>query len=127
MPINTPSVGSHELSLAKMSRYGRIMRRFKLDELPQLFNVLNGTMSLVGPRPNLSTQSKVIYERENRGIYQIKPGITGISQINKIDMSTPKKLAISDCQLVKNLSVSLYLNILYQTLIGKGNGDAFRN
>ena len=95
-----------------------------MDELPQLINVLKGEMSLVGPRPNLPIQIELIRERDKYNLYRFKPGITGLSQINKIDMSNPELLAESDNQMMISINQIAYLKYLFRTVIGKGNGDA---
>ena len=87
MKINTPSKASHLIDENSVTRFGKIIRLLKLDELPQLINVLNGDMSLVGPRPSLFNQFELIKWREKYNLYNFKPGITGLSQINGIDMS----------------------------------------
>ena len=89
MHVNAPSVATHLASASSITPFGIFLRKSKLDELPQLFNVLMGDMSFVGPRPNLFNQLELIEEREIRGVYMIRPGITGLAQIYKIDMSTP--------------------------------------
>jgi lipopolysaccharide/colanic/teichoic acid biosynthesis glycosyltransferase len=94
-----------------------------LDELPQLWNVLVGDMSLVGPRPNLFNQTELIEERQKRGVYGIRPGITGLAQINKIDMSTPQLLAETDARMIAQLNVWNYFKYIFLTVFGKGFGD----
>lgn len=93
MNINTESVATHLLSESAVTVFGGFLRKTKLDESLQLLNVLVGDMSFVGPRPSLFNQRDLINERERLGIYNTKPGITGLAQINKIDMSEPKLLA----------------------------------
>ena len=123
MQLKTEHMGTHLVDPSLITRMGRLLRRTKLDEIPQLFNVLIGQMSLVGPRPCLPNQSLLIALREERGVFNIRPGLTGLAQINKVDMSTPRKLARYDSILVKRLSVSLYLEIIIATCMGKGIGD----
>lgn len=123
MHKNTISVATHLADKNQVTRFGKFLRASKFDELPQLFNVLKGDMSLVGPRPNLFNQKELIIERDKRGVYNIKPGITGLAQINKIDMSTPKLLAETDARMVKEFSFSNYLYFSLATLLGKGKGD----
>lgn len=84
-------------------------------------------MSLVGPRPNLFNQEELIQERDSRGVYQVVPGITGLSQINKIDMSTPQLLAETDAKMTSNLTVILYFKYIIMTVFGKGSGDSMIN
>lgn len=124
MHIDTKSVATHLAAEASVTRLGKWLRRSKLDELPQLWNVLKGDMSLVGPRPNLENQTELIKERELRGVYNVRPGITGLAQINNIDMSTPEILAKYDEKMIQGMSVQLYIKLISYTLMGKGRGDA---
>ena len=124
LKIGTPSIASHKINSRYVSNTGKILRKFKLDELPQLINVLKGEMSLVGPRPNLPIQIELIRERDKYNLYRFKPGITGLSQINKIDMSNPELLAESDNKMMININQIAYLKYLFRTFIGKGSGDA---
>lgn len=123
MGVETKSVASHLASPASITPFGSFLRKSKLDELPQLLNVLKGDMSLVGARPNLPNQAELIQERDQRGVYDYLPGITGLGQINEIDMSTPRKLAILDARMYKHLSVSKYFYYIFATLTGGGQGD----
>ena len=124
LKIGTPSIASHKINSRYVSNTGKILRKFKLDELPQLINVLKGEMSLVGPRPNLPIQIELIRERDKYKLYRFKPGITGLSQINKIDMSNPELLAESENKMMININQIAYLKYLFRTVIGKGSGDA---
>jgi len=109
-----------------ITAWGSFLRKTKLDELPQLFNVLMGHMSLVGPRPNLPNQEKLILERERRGVYRVRPGITGLAQIQKIDMSDPELLAETDARMIQQLNVIRYGYYILMTLTGQGFGDRVR-
>jgi O-antigen biosynthesis protein WbqP len=80
-------------------------------------------MSIVGPRPNLFNQSKLIVERRNLGIYNVRPGITGLAQIKKIDMSNPHLLAQTDAIMIKDFNTFCYFKYIILTLFGKGLGD----
>jgi lipopolysaccharide/colanic/teichoic acid biosynthesis glycosyltransferase len=126
MHVNTQSVATHLASKASVTKWGSFLRKSKLDELPQLFNVVLGDMSLVGPRPNLFNQEELIEERENRGVYKVVPGITGEAQINKIDMSTPKLLAETDAIMTQNLTFKKYIYYIIVTVLGKGSGDRIK-
>ena len=126
MLVSTPTVATHLVNANSMTPFGRFMRRLKLDELPQLFNVLIGDMSLVGPRPNLFNQQDLIKERDSRGVYSVLPGITGLAQINRIDMSTPELLAETDAKMIQELNTLGYLNYIFLTAFGKGFGDRVR-
>ena len=123
MTPGTASVATHLVPLTSVTQIGRYLRATKLDELPQLFNVLFGQMSIVGPRPCLITQHDVVKERQKHDVFSVKPGITGLAQINGIDMSDPSKLAELDGILVANFSLKMYLSLILQTIIGKGFGD----
>ena len=123
MSKETLSVASHLASPAAITPFGRFLRRTRLDELPQLWNVLKGEMSLVGPRPCLFNQEELIMEREKRGVLAARPGITGLAQVNDIDMSTPTLLAETDQKMLQNLTVSAYFKYILMTVSGKGAGD----
>lgn len=123
MAIDTASVASHLASTASITKLGGFLRKTKLDELPQLWNVLKGEMSLVGPRPNLFNQDELITERDARGVYAVRPGITGLAQVNEIDMSTPKLLAETDQRMIQTLTMADYFRYIFMTVVGKGSGD----
>ena len=123
MKKDTESVGTHDVDFAAITGIGKFLRKAKLDELPQLLNVLMGQMSFVGPRPCLPTQTELVLEREKRGVYSVLPGITGLAQINDVDMSTPRKLARYDAIMTKNMTLTGYLYYIFATALGKGRGD----
>jgi O-antigen biosynthesis protein WbqP len=127
MSIDTASVASHLASSASITKLGGFLRRTKVDELPQLWNVLKGEMSLVGPRPNLFNQEQLIMERDSLGVYTARPGITGLAQVSDIDMSTPTLLAKTDVKMIKEMSVANYFKYIFQTVAGKGAGDRVKN
>jgi O-antigen biosynthesis protein WbqP len=127
MKLETKSVGTHLVDKAMLTNYGSFIRKTKLDELPQLFNVFLGQMSLVGPRPNLPNQLELISYREMHNVYSVRPGITGLSQIEKIDMSTPEKLSLSDLEMISKFDLKMYFLLLFVTLSGKGFGDRIIN
>ncbi len=107
---------------------GRVLRRYSLDELPQLFCVLLGTMSLVGYRP-LVKEDAVCHElRETLGVYRVRPGITGYAQLAGRDTVFDKNKALLDAYYVGNLSLSFDVRLLLKTLgialSGRGNADA---
>jgi lipopolysaccharide/colanic/teichoic acid biosynthesis glycosyltransferase len=126
MHVNAPSVATHLASASSITPFGSFLRRSKLDELPQLWNVFVGDMSLVGPRPNLFNQEELIKERNLRGVYSVRPGITGLAQISKIDMSTPQILAEIDAKMINHLNVRYYFKYIFLTVFGKGFGDRVR-
>ncbi|MBL8581327.1 MAG: sugar transferase [Rhizobiaceae bacterium] len=119
MRLGTPSVPTHEASASQITGVGRFLRASKLDELPQFWNVLVGEMSLVGPRPCLPTQARLIAEREKRGVMRALPGITGLAQVNGVDMSDPVACAEMDAEYLRTRSLRLDLTILFRTLVGR--------
>ena len=126
MRPDTASVATHLADASAVTALGRFLRRTKLDELPQLWNVLTGDMSLVGPRPCLFSQPELIAERQALGVFDVRPGITGLAQIRGIDMSTPKPLAETDAQMIANLGLTQYFRYIVRTIIGQGSGDRIR-
>ncbi|MER0326043.1 sugar transferase [Vibrio vulnificus] len=126
MSVDTKSVASHLASTSSITKLGAFLRKTKIDELPQLINVLKGEMSLVGPRPNLFNQTELIQEREALGVYNVLPGITGLAQVQNIDMSTPKLLAQTDRQMIDTLTLKSYFRYIIMTATGSGSGDAVK-
>ncbi|MDK9737713.1 sugar transferase [Vibrio sp. D404a] len=126
MSVDTQSVASHLANTASITRLGHFLRKTKIDELPQLINVLKGEMSLVGPRPNLFNQKELIRERDALGIYNVLPGITGLAQIQSIDMSTPALLAKTDKKMIDTLTLIHYFRYILLTAKGSGKGDAVK-
>ena len=126
MRPDTASVASHLADASAITPLGAFLRRTKLDELPQLLNVLKGEMSLVGPRPCLFNQTELINERSTRAVFDARPGITGLAQVNNIDMSTPMLLAETDARMLQELTVSAYFKYIFMTVGGKGAGDVVK-
>lgn len=124
MHADTRHVASHEVGAAQTTASGRWLRRLKIDELPQILNVLTGSMSLVGPRPCLPVQHELIAERERRGVFVLRPGITGPAQVAGLDMSTPVELAERDATYLTPWSLRRDVALLLATATGKGRGDA---
>lgn len=127
MKSGTSNVGTHEVEESSITAIGSVLRKTKLDEVPQLWNVLVGEMTLVGPRPNLPTQEDVILARRQYGVYKVQPGITGRSQIKKIDMSEPVRLAVSDSEYIALRSLTMDFSLVVQTILGKGSGDRIKS
>jgi lipopolysaccharide/colanic/teichoic acid biosynthesis glycosyltransferase len=123
MRVGTASVASHLASSSAITPLGALLRRTKLDELPQLWNVLLGDMSLVGPRPGLFNQHELTSARAAHGVFAARPGITGLAQVNGIDMSTPELLAQTDAQMLRELDLGNYFKFILLTMTGKGSGD----
>ena len=126
MSIETKSVASHLANNASITRLGAFLRKTKIDELPQLINVVKGEMSLVGPRPNLFNQVELIKERDALGVYDVLPGVTGLAQVQNIDMSTPELLAKTDKKMIDSLTIKLYFKYIIMTATGSGSGDAVK-
>jgi O-antigen biosynthesis protein WbqP len=127
MTVGTDSVASHLASAASITKFGRFLRKTKLDELPQLLNVLKGEMSLVGPRPGLFNQDELTKARDAKGVFAVRPGITGLSQVNDIDMSTPELLAETDAKMIKEMSLKNYFKYVFLTVLGAGTGDSINS
>lgn len=126
MYLDTTDVATHLANPSAITKFGRFLRRSKLDELPQLWNVLKGEMSLVGPRPGMSNQAKLTEEREKYDVFAFKPGVTGLAQVSGIDMSTPELLAKTDARMNAEMSVFKYFRYIFLTLAGKGTGDGIK-
>jgi len=127
MKVDTASVASHLASSTSITPFGNFLRKTKLDELPQLWNVLKGEMSLVGPRPGLFNQQELTEARDAKNVYVVRPGITGEAQVNEIDMSTPELLAKTDAKMIRELNLANYFKFILQTVTGKGSGDRVKN
>ena len=123
MKFGTRQAGTHEISASAVTPIGRHLRRTKLDELPQIVNILRNEMSLVGPRPCLPGQTELIDARRRLGVLTVKPGISGLAQINGIDMSTPWRLASWDARYIALRSLALDARIALRTVMGSGQGD----
>lgn len=123
MNVNTASVASHLASSASITSFGSFLRKTKLDELPQLWNVVKGEMSLVGPRPGLFNQEELTQAREAKNVFAVRPGITGLAQVNEIDMSTPELLAKTDSEMIETLTIGNYFKYILMTVTGSGSGD----
>lgn len=116
MKIGTRSLATHLIKNSAITPFGHFLRSSKLDEVPQLWNVIIGDMSLVGPRPCLINQKKLISERKRRGIYKVKPGITGLAQISGVTMKDPIQLAKMDLIMIKQMNIYNYFYFIYKTI-----------
>jgi lipopolysaccharide/colanic/teichoic acid biosynthesis glycosyltransferase len=119
MKISTPSVATHLLDSKELTWYGRFLRKTKLDELPQMLNVINGDMSLVGPRPGLQNQCELIEVRQREGIYAVLPGVTGLAQVQGVDMSDPEALVRVERQMIEEMNLGYYAFIIFKTALGR--------
>lgn len=123
MRIGTPHLASHLTSASVITPLGKQLRRFKLDEMPQLWNILRGEMSFVGPRPCLPSQHQLIEARRALLVYDLRPGITGVSQVAGVDMSDPVRLAVLDATYLRNMTLKHDFKLIVATGLGAGRGD----
>ena len=119
MKRGTENVASGKLenANAKITKFGRILRATSIDELPQLFNILNGTMSLVGPRPLIPEETEIRELREKYNVYSIRPGITGWAQVNGRDNISLEQKALLDKEYVEKQSLGFDIKILVMTVL----------
>jgi O-antigen biosynthesis protein WbqP len=122
MYSGTANLPTHEVQASAVTAFGEHLRRFKVDELPQLCNVLIGDMSLVGPRPCLPSQTALVEARRQLGVLEVRPGITGLAQVNGVDMSDANRLAEIDAQYVRTQSLIGDFRLILATLRGQGVG-----
>lgn len=115
MHRETPSLGTHEIKKDQYLKSGTILRKFKIDELPQVLNFIIGDINLIGPRPGLENQKELLNFRRSKNIYKIKPGITGLGQVLGYDMSDPKLLSEVDSLYMEEKSILLDLQIFFAT------------
>ena len=127
MRVGTEQAASHLVGSSAITKVGRLLRATKVDELPQIWNVLTGEMSFVGPRPGLPVQADLTAARQARGVFEAVPGITGLAQVQGIDMSDPERLARVDREYIDTRSFALDLRLIFRTLAGGGQGDAARH
>lgn len=127
MKIGTANMGTHQVGASSVTRFGQILRKYKLDELPQVLNILRNEISLIGPRPCLPVQTELVEARQRLGVLALKPGISGLAQVNGIDMSDPVELARCDARYRAMQAFAIDLKIIIATALGSGNGDRVVN
>ncbi|UXN74086.1 sugar transferase [Devosia sp. A8/3-2] len=123
MKVDTVQAATHEVQQSSVTKLGAFLRKSKIDELPQVLNIIMNQVSLVGPRPCLPTQTELIEARRANGSLNLKPGISGLGQVNKVDMSEPQRLAALDYRYGRLQSVILDIRIILATALGRGGGD----
>jgi len=123
MHKGTKNCATHLVESSRITTLGAFLRRTKLDEIPQLLNVLKGEMSIVGPRPCLPNQKELIKFRQEYNIHLSLPGITGLAQVRGVDMSDPLFLAKTEFEMIKKFNIVYYFWFIFITLIGNGFGD----
>lgn len=119
MRIGTPAVATHLLTdpSAHLTPIGSFLRKSSLDELPQLWSILTGDMSFVGPRPALFNQDDLIALRTEKGVHELTPGLTGWAQVNGRDeLPIPRKVALDEVYL-RERSLWFDLRILWLTFV----------
>ena len=119
MKVNTRNTATEDLKEADsvITKSGRILRKTSLDELPQLFNVLAGKMSFVGPRPLIPEEKEIRQIRKELGVYAVRPGITGLAQVNGRDMLSAKEKALFDKEYVEKQSLLFDIKIMFKTVL----------
>jgi O-antigen biosynthesis protein WbqP len=122
MHLGTANLPTHQVEASSVTALGGHLRQFKIDELPQLYNVLIGDMSLVGPRPCLPTQVDLVEARRRLGVFAVRPGITGLAQVKGVDMSDAWRLARIDALYVRTQSLMGDIQLIIATLRGRGVG-----
>ena len=123
MTKGTKNCATHLVDSSRITTLGSFLRKTKLDEIPQLWNVLKGEMSFVGPRPCLPIQSELIQYRQSLNVHRFPPGITGLAQVSGIDMANPLLLAKTEKKMISEFNVINYFYFIFITLIGNGFGD----
>lgn len=123
MKVGTAQTATHNVAASSLTTVGAFLRRTKIDELAQVWNILNGDMALIGPRPCLPIQIQLIEERQKRGVLEVLPGISGLAQVEGIDMKDPERLARRDADYVALRGILPDFGLILQTLRGGGQGD----
>ena len=117
MAVGTASVTSAHAGALPVTRVGRILRRTNLDEIPQLWNVIRGDMSLVGPRPALPSQTQLAELRVASGAVNVRPGLTGLAQVNAYDGMSEQEKAAWDARYAASMSFTRDISILLRTFL----------
>jgi O-antigen biosynthesis protein WbqP len=129
MKVETPAMATHLLASPDqyLTRIGRVLRKYSLDELPQLFSVLKGDMCFVGPRPALFNQDDLVELRTRKGIHELVPGITGWAQINgRDDLPIHVKVSFDEYYL-NHRSLSFDLKIIFATFFSALSSKGVRH
>ena len=129
MRIDTPVIATHLLSNEDIhySPFGHFLRRTSLDELPQIFSILKGDMSFVGPRPALFNQDDLIQLRKKHNVVKLMPGITGWAQVNGRDEFSISEKVNFDLEYMKKKSFLFDLKILFMTLLKVIRNDGVKH
>ena len=116
MPVSTPNVESRETQKLQITPFGKFIRRTNLDELPQIYNVLRGDMSFIGPRPPICSQKDLVEMRRANGALAVHPGLTGWAQVNAYDGMPLEQKAAFDGEYANRFSINIDLLILVKTV-----------
>jgi O-antigen biosynthesis protein WbqP len=116
MSVDTPIVVSTQTAVLKVTPIGKFIRRTNLDEIPQFINVLNGDMSIIGPRPSLPSQTALLDLRKQNGSIKLRPGLTGWAQVNAYDYMPEEEKASLDGEYYQKFSLWMDLRIILGTI-----------
>lgn len=127
MKVGTKNVATKDLANSDdcITPIGKVLRKTSLDELPQLINILEGTMSFVGPRPLIPEEENIRRMREEKNVYSVRPGVTGLAQINGRDLVGEKKKVEWDAEYVQNHNMLMDIKILFKTVAVVFSGKGF--
>ncbi len=123
-PKNTPTCELKDAQ-SHITPFGAFLRKSSLDELPQLFNVLRGDMSFVGPRPLIAEESEIHSLRQAAGVYRVRPGMTGWAQVNGRDCVTVPEKVTYDAEYAGNYSLAFDLKVIFRTIFVVASGDGY--
>lgn len=127
MKVGTKNVATKHLANSDdcITPIGKVLRKTSLDELPQLINILEGTMSFVGPRPLIPQEEHIRKMREEKNVYSVRPGVTGLAQVNGRDMITDEQKVEWDAEYVQNHNMLMDIKILFKTVAVVFSGKGF--
>lgn len=117
MKNGTPNVASDHVDEAQITSWGNFLRRTSIDELPQLWNILKGDMSFIGPRPLIVEEQKAHELRTKYGVYRVRPGITGWAQVNGRDYVTLEQKTQFDVEYIEKASFMFDLKIVFKSVV----------
>lgn len=117
MPVNTGDIPSDKIGEIKLTWIGRLIRRTSIDELPQLINILKGDMSIVGPRPAIRSQESLIQLRKSNRSIELRPGLTGLAQVNSFDGMKVEQKAEFDGKYFVEISFFADVKIVLKTFV----------
>lgn len=127
MKVGTKNVATKDLKDSDdcITPIGKVLRKTSLDELPQLINILEGTMSFVGPRPLIPQEEHIRKMRAEKNVYSVRPGVTGLAQVNGRDLVTEEQKVNWDAEYIQNQSMLLDIKIMFKTVAVVLRGEGF--